>query len=241
MADLKTLVEREMDRAGSPSYAFEDLADLRDRKRRTKRVSAAVVGLGLLLGLALLGSSILRSAPAHRPGDEGALPGNGRIVVSRALRGIWILDPRDPAGTPELLVVDPKLSTVGLAWSPDGSRLAYAVTEREEWRRSFGVWILDLDTGSTEQVVTCEPPSSCPRRIDWSPDGSRLAVTDGASLYLLDPDGDRGPTLASFQDGELGQPSWSPDGSRIVFSVRMGGSPDYRPSQVYTIAPAFER
>ncbi len=238
MADLKTLVEREMDRAGSPSYAFEDLAGLRDRKRRTKQISAAVVALGLVVGLALLGSSILRSSPAPRPGEEDTPPlsTNGRIVVSQAKAGIWILDPRDHAGQPELLVDDPGLPNVGLAFSPDGTRLAYAVSEPEkEDRSSLGVWILDLETGASEQIATCAP-LGCPRLIDWSPDGSQLAVTDDDGLFLMDLDGNRGETLAFF-DGQLGQPSWSPDGSGIAFSVRMGGFPDYGPSQLYTIAP----
>ena len=238
MADLKMLVEREMDRAGSPSYAFEDLAQLRDRRRRTKQVSAAVVGLGLAIGLALLGSSILRSAPEPRPGVSGPAPlaGNGRIVVSQGLRGIWILDPEDPANRPELLVEDRRLPNVGLAFSPDGTRLAYAVSEPErEDRSSLGVWVLDLETGASEQIATCAP-LGCPRLLDWSPDGSQLAVTDEDSLFLMDLDGNRGETLAFF-DGQLGQPSWSPDGSRIAFSVRMGGFPDYGPSQLYSVAP----
>ena len=241
MAELKIVVEREMDRAGMPGYAFEDLAALRDRRHRRKRIAAAVVGLGLVLGLALLGSSLLRSAPAPRPGDDRTTPlrGNGRIVVSQGLRGIWILDPNDPAAAPELLVDDRELPYVGLAWSPDGTRLAYAVSEHDErrpWTHSFGVWILDLVTGRSEQISTCSP-SGCPRLIDWSPDGSRLAVSDGSYLYLMGLDGDRGPTLATHPFDEIGQPSWSPDGSRIAFSVRVGGFPDYGPSQLYTIAP----
>src|SRR3990172_3912055 len=70
MADLKPLVEREMDRAGEPALAFEDLEGLRVRRRRTKQVTAAVVGLGLVLILSLVGASIYRSAPANRPPDQ---------------------------------------------------------------------------------------------------------------------------------------------------------------------------
>jgi hypothetical protein len=55
MADLQTLVHNEMDRAGSPSYSFDDLGRRRDRKRRNKRITAGVVGIVVaLLSLATL-------------------------------------------------------------------------------------------------------------------------------------------------------------------------------------------
>ena len=45
MTDLKTLVEHEMERAGSPRYAIGDLLEMRDRKRRNKRIAAGVVAV----------------------------------------------------------------------------------------------------------------------------------------------------------------------------------------------------
>lgn len=219
----------------SPSLARR----VRRRQARTVVVAAAAVA-AILVGA---GSAVVlrsESRPAN-DGENGTtrLHGNGQIVVSEATRGIWILDPQQPKSQPELLVDDRTLPNVGLAWSPDGRRLAYAVAEHDErrpWQPSFGVWILGLDTGSKEQISTCDP-AACLRLLDWSPDGSRLAVTDGYGLYVMDLDGNRGPSIAYFQGGEIGQPSWSPDGSRIVFSVRIGTFPDYGPSQLYTIAP----
>ena len=242
MADLKTLVEREMDRAGSPSYAFEDLVDRRDRRHRNRRIAAAAVALGLVLGLALLGSSLLRSAPEPRPADDDVttrLTGNGRIVVSQAKHGIWILDPEDRGAAPELLLDDPDFPNAGLAFSPDGTRLAYTIGEGYDpdapAKPSFGLWILDLATGAAEHVTTCS--FSCSWLIDWSPDGSRFAMTNGDGLYVMDLDGNRRRIFAAYPRGEIGQPSWSPDGSRIAFSVRTGGDGVFGPSRLYTIGP----
>lgn len=54
MAELRTLVEREMDRAGSPSYSFVDLARRRDRKQRNQRIGAGVVALAMAAAVGLL-------------------------------------------------------------------------------------------------------------------------------------------------------------------------------------------
>jgi hypothetical protein len=52
MADLRTLVRDEMERAGSPSYSFDDLGRRRDRKRRSQRLAAGVVGIAVFLAAA---------------------------------------------------------------------------------------------------------------------------------------------------------------------------------------------
>jgi hypothetical protein len=38
MAELRTLVREEMEKAGSPSYSFDDLGRRRDCKRRSQRI-----------------------------------------------------------------------------------------------------------------------------------------------------------------------------------------------------------
>ena len=49
MAELRTLVREEMERAGSPSYSFDDLGRRRDRKRRNQRIAAGVVGIAVFV------------------------------------------------------------------------------------------------------------------------------------------------------------------------------------------------
>jgi hypothetical protein len=70
MTELRTLVERDMDRAGSPSYTFEDLSRRRERKRRTQRLTTSA----LALVVAAAGIAVLMWAwsggdlvPADRP------------------------------------------------------------------------------------------------------------------------------------------------------------------------------
>jgi TolB protein len=71
---------------------------------------------------------------------------------------------------------------------------------------------------------------------DWSPDGTKIAYTrhsapapdprnpSDAEIYVINPDG-TGLTRLTFNNYEERAPSWSPDGSRIVFMARVGTHP----------------
>ncbi|MDQ1396093.1 MAG: hypothetical protein QOG64_1352 [Acidimicrobiaceae bacterium] len=64
----------------------------------------------------------------------------------------------------------------GLAWSPDGSRLAFASARQPDWDLSFAVdlFIVGADGGSCVQVTDTELAWARP---SWSPDGQRLGAT----------------------------------------------------------------
>src|SRR5687768_3182551 len=124
MADLKTLVEREMDRAGEPAFAFEDLDRLRVRRHRTKRIAAAAVGLGLVLILALVGTSIYRSAsvPADPPEEPSVdlgifEPVAGKIVYYTE-SGLWGVDPNAPSPVSTLVRIGPEGTADGGQFAP---------------------------------------------------------------------------------------------------------------------------
>jgi Tol biopolymer transport system component len=69
---------------------------------------------------------------------------------------------------------------------------------------------------------------------DWAPDGQRIAFTSHdvndsplnsvtAEIYTINMDGS-GLTRLTFNTEEERSPDWSPDGSRIAFSCRRGGT-----------------
>ena len=70
MAELRTLVRQEMERAGSPSYSFDDLGRRRDRKRRNQRIAAGVVGIAVFVAaiwVVTTAGSFDRTTPADKP------------------------------------------------------------------------------------------------------------------------------------------------------------------------------
>jgi Tol biopolymer transport system component len=102
-----------------------------------------------------------------------------------------------------------------LAWSPDGSHLAFNNT-------GGGIWIVGADGSGLTKVDG--------KDVRWSPTGSRLAFQSGSpsstglwvseGIWLVNADG-----TGLQQVAPVGRdPAWSPDGSRIAFLSRRGDS-----------------
>ena len=91
-------------------------------------------------------------------------------------------------------------------WSPDGRRLAFV-------RRS-AIWTVRPD-GRDARFLAAVP--FAPRRISWSPSGSAIAYSDGNEIQLVDVATGFTKQVATGVGGGL-EPTWSPDGSHLVFT-----------------------
>lgn len=97
---------------------------------------------------------------------------------------------------------------VGAAWSPDGSMLAVDYRPGDASTAPDGVYIVDLTSGDRRFIApfAAEP--------DWSPDGSKLALSGGGTMSIADLSTGE---IVPFDLPEFSiDPSWSPDGSTIV-------------------------
>jgi dipeptidyl aminopeptidase/acylaminoacyl peptidase len=149
----------------------------------------------------------------------GVSPTDGRIVVCADHDGdefhqLYLLNP--DRGWPDKLTDEPQVQHfVGSeAWSPDGTRFAYAANARKP--TDMECWVRDVETGESRAVFG-QGMFSFPGA--WSPDGTKLLAIDfrnnsDTSIHLIDVDGGGSRELTPHDDEGLFVPaSWSPDGS----------------------------
>jgi TolB protein len=93
----------------------------------------------------------------------------------------------------------------GIAWSPDGTRIAFDVNGILEAMNADGSNVHQLGSA----VAGSEP--------DWSPDSSQVVFHEDSGLWKIGADGSG---LHQITNGADEHPSWSPDGTTIVFGSR---------------------
>jgi TolB protein len=100
------------------------------------------------------------------------------------------------------------------AWSPDGSRIAFASNRDGD----LEVFVMNAD-GSQPINLTNSPNDD--RDPSWSPDGTKIAFhsfRDGNSeIYVMNANGSNQTNLSQNPASD-DQPEWSPDGSKIAFT-----------------------
>jgi Tol biopolymer transport system component len=110
------------------------------------------------------------------------------------------------------------------SWSPDGTRVVFTDSQSD-------VVVIGAD-GKRRRKLTTTGQELLPA---WSPDGTKILYsgqdhcrppedeTCPHQLYLMDANGSHKRRLTFTSDSAIGG-AWSPDGSRILFTLRQGGS-----------------
>jgi Tol biopolymer transport system component len=130
----------------------------------------------------------------------------------------------------------------GPAWSPDGQKIAFVrvVNAPTQWYTPNGpgpnwdILVMNADGSGTENLTRSPKPDDAPA---WSPDGQKFAFRRTAAprcgtkgcgpgekdIFVMNADGSGQQNLTREPTRELGSPSWSPDGQKILFQRRAKG------------------
>jgi len=103
-------------------------------------------------------------------------------------------------------------------WSPDGRRIAYLTQD------SAGTYVIKTMSpdGTDQKTITgVNRPSGSPWfaqwALSWSPDSKKIAFQDLGNIAIVNADGTNRVDITHGGFGDY-EPSWSPDGSAILFT-----------------------
>jgi Tol biopolymer transport system component len=172
----------------------------------------------MVLGAAGAAAGLLLAGPVTSAGaaDRGA---NGKIAFSHGNGQIAVL-----SGGTEKVLTPSGASQAQPAFSPDGTRIAYA--------SGLHIWIMKADgTHATAVPVTGNPYEGGPA---WSPDATKLAYINGSNgqIYTVKTAGGT-PAQLTTSGTNISDLKWSPGGGAIVFDAYDSGTGK---TQVFTVS-----
>ena len=123
-------------------------------------------------------------------------------------------------------------------WSPDGSKISFVQKPVDSIERD--IFVMNADGSNpvnltNDGALVIDGRNFGERGCHWSPDGTKITYslsTDGPGefrdIWVMDVDGSNRVNLTGDlpEPGRESAPSWSPDGSQIVYYALHGGAPD---------------
>jgi len=120
-------------------------------------------------------------------------------------------------------------------WSPDGQHLVFERDYYDAAEATTGQELVVIDI-SGDDATAITPVSMFASHPDWSPDGELIVFSTygisgfqtgapgAVNLYTVHPDGSQITPVTAYPTGgdRAGQPSFTPDGTRIIFTLING-------------------
>lgn len=152
------------------------------------------------------------------PADEHSNPSwspDGRYIAYSSLLsdgGIFIV----PAGGGQARRLTDTEFDSNPTWSPNGESIAFS---RYTSSQGQGIWVVPSTGGASHRITPSEINAQQP---SWSPDGELIAFSSDGRLYVMKPDS---TSIRKVTDGPGDQlPSWTSDGSELLFLSERSGS-----------------
>ena len=171
--------------------------------------SVTTIDTGARPGADRLSTTTTTVIAASQPAAPSAADLRGKIAFVRRVGQtsnpmIYLMNPDGSAQTlwTETLAAD------DLRWSPDGTRLAFS--------DGFDIRVLSAGGGPAQRITKDTTENRGPA---WSPDGTKIAFSgtknNEVGIYIINADGSGASRRVGSESG--GGPSWSPDGKKIAY------------------------
>ncbi|MGB7283977.1 MAG: S9 family peptidase [Candidatus Acidiferrum sp.] len=146
---------------------------------------------------------------------------SGGLAAVLALTQATVAQENEAVAGGKLLTPEASLdlrSISDLEFSPDGTRVAFVVTEPPKGAgRARHIWLYDEKSGAVRQITFSTKDESAPR---WSPDGKQLAFLSNRDeqqqIYVMRMDGGEAAAITKSKRS-VHSFEWSPDGKQIAF------------------------
>lgn len=145
-------------------------------------------------------------------------PGGQRIVYAGSILepNIYVIN---IDGSGKVLIHHPPLGIdANPAWSPDGSKIAFATPDEQNHHVTIGV--VNADGSGFQRLA--EDSAFLDGNPTWSPDGSKIAFTVGGGdgIDIMNADGsERHRVLTKSAGDNYRHLSWSPNGNQIAMET----------------------
>lgn len=134
----------------------------------------------------------------------------------------------------KLITADPRYYLSFARWSPDAARVAFIKIPDSATPFTVGeLWVMNADGSQARKLADADAGHGYAEA--WSPDGNRIAYVGrenpndpqadqnaGAlqsNIFIFDIKAGLESRLTHFQGARVEAPVWSPDGSRLAFTV----------------------
>jgi acylaminoacyl-peptidase len=171
-------------------------------------------------------------APGRRAGSPRWAPDGNRLAFTASVDGKSQISVRWMDTGQEAVLTHLDRSPSGIAWSPDGRWIAFAMFVPEE-PKPF------ITMPEKPEGADWGPPIRFIDQLNYRADGEGYLEHGHEHLFVVAADGGtpRQLTTGPFDDGA---PRWAPDGSAIVFAANRheGGEYDPNNSEIYEVSLA---
>jgi Tol biopolymer transport system component len=176
------------------------------------------------------GSGLRRLTPRGTPILTYAWSPDGELIAYIDARrlSLWLVRP-DGSGPRRLLLPSSKLSSVGLSWAPDGTKIAITspgpdANLRTASRGKLALYVVPVGGGRPARLPSGGHVGG---GVAWSPRGDEIAYDGDGGVAVIRPDGTGRRRIALG-----GGVQWSADGEQLAFGVaihlRSGVTDRYR-------------